>query len=204
MCVLDKTQGVMKHRLFLILLMWCLFSKSCLGIFMWLMFRTSDSIYTVGSHTVSEYLLKNLLTPCHEVSPVMLSGFEHVCFTLMLKIVFYHGARLSFFFFWCGIFNMLWLFSVLLWSLCLFDILLFLFFTLEEWGWQEDRYRFEVAWAGAGAEHSGVQTSEGKTGQNRDWAPDHCWRVSAQPAANWITLAWRTCVLCWTCNKWFS
>lgn len=99
MCVLDKTQGVMKHRLFLILLMWCLFSKSCLGIFMWLMFRTSDSIYTVGSHTVSEYLLKNLLTPCHEVSPVMLSGFEHVCFTLTLKIGFYHGARLSFFFF---------------------------------------------------------------------------------------------------------
>lgn len=44
---------------------------------------------------------------------------------------------------------------------------------LEERGRQEDRHGFEDASGGAGAEHSGVQTSEGKTGQNREGAPEH-------------------------------
>lgn len=156
---------------------------------------------TMSSDMASEYLLKNLLTPCHVVFPVMLSGFEHVCFTLMLKIGFITVCRRT-----VSIFLMQHIqYALIIFSAVVIAVFIKksptycwgFFFTLEEWGWQEDSHRFEVASAGAGAEHSGVQTSERKTGQNRDWAPDHRWRVS------WITLAWKTCVLCWTCCKCF-
>lgn len=85
--------------------------------------------------------------------------------------------------FWCSTFKMFWIFSVLLRSQCvylkkLFEM--FIFFPLEEWGWQEDTYKFEGVSARAGKEHSAVQTPKGKTGQSREWAPDHSWRVSTE------------------------
>lgn len=88
------------------------------------------------------------------------------CVYINIENWFYHCFQCG-----CSIFRMLHYCCLIMWLSL---------FTLEERGWQEDPHRLEDASGGAGAERSGVQTSEGKTGQNGDGAPEHSWRVSAE------------------------
>lgn len=95
----------------------------------------------------------------------MLWGFEcFICFTLTLKTGFSTGFQFFFDSAYSGCFGLLSTLSEWQrWSETRVR-----FFALEERGRREDGHRFEDASAGAGAERSGVQTSEGTTGQSGD------------------------------------